>query len=157
MCHYCGCRQVPLIRDFIAEHEEVTELGAQALHTIGQGRTQEAAGMVAAMRELLRSHWQGEEDGVFAMMAEADPMYADYVAPLVQEHRELDAFLGAIDLEQPEHVARLRHEMAELAEHISREEDGLFPATLVSLSGLAWDTAIEAWRAAHPGRELIQD
>ena len=35
MCHYCGCRHVPLIRDYIAEHEEVTELGGRALRALG--------------------------------------------------------------------------------------------------------------------------
>ena len=157
MCHYCGCRQIPLIRDYIAEHEEVTELGEAAVHTLGQGQRAAAGEMVARMRQLLRAHWQGEEEGVFAVMAEAEPMYADYVAPLVAEHRALDAFLVSIDLDRPDHVARLRHEMVELREHISREEDGLFPATLVSLAGPAWDSAIDAWHRAHPGQELIED
>jgi hypothetical protein len=44
--------------------------------------------------------------------------------------------------------------MEDLAEHISREEDGLFPATLVTLSGDDWDTSIAAWEAAHPGQRL---
>ena len=157
MCHYCGCRQIPLIRDYIAEHEEVTELGAAALHALGQGDTSGATALVAKMREKLRSHWVGEENGVFAVMAEADQMYADYIAPLQQEHRDLDAFLAGADLADPQDVARLERELADLAEHISREEDGLFPATLVTLSGPAWDVAIDAWHAAHPGRELIAD
>lgn len=157
MCHYCGCRQVPLIRDYIAEHEEITETGARALRELGRGETATAGGTVAAMRELLRSHWEGEENGVFAVMSQADPAYADYVDPLMAEHRTLDAFLADIDLADPDHVARLRRELADLTEHISREEDGLFPATLVTLSGPAWDAAIEAWQAAHPDRELISD
>lgn len=157
MCHYCGCRQIPLIRDYIAEHEEVTELGARVLEVLGRGDAAGAAALVARMRELLLAHWQGEEEGVFAVMSEADAMYADYVAPLMAEHRTLDAFLGSIDLERPEHVTRLKRELAELGEHISREEDGLFPATLVTLSGPAWDVAIDAWHRAHPGAELISD
>ena len=44
-----------------------------------------------------------------------------------------------------------------IAEHISREEDGLFPATLVTLSGPQWDESIAAWEAAHPGRRLRTD
>jgi hypothetical protein len=31
VCHYCGCRQMPLIRDYVAEHERATELGADAV------------------------------------------------------------------------------------------------------------------------------
>jgi iron-sulfur cluster repair protein YtfE (RIC family) len=154
VCHYCGCRQVPLIRDYIAEHEEVTDLGGRALRALGHDDVETAHGLVARMREVLRSHWEGEENGVFTVMARHDELYADYVAPLVQEHRDLEAFLAAIDLTNGEHRARLRREMEDLAEHISREEDGLFPATLVTLSGDDWDTSIAAWEAAHPGQRL---
>jgi hypothetical protein len=28
MCFYCGCRDIPLISDLIAEHERVGDLGA---------------------------------------------------------------------------------------------------------------------------------
>ncbi|MEU9191852.1 hypothetical protein [Streptomyces hundungensis] len=40
--------------------------------------------------------------------------------------------------------------VAELHEHIAREEDGLFPASLTALSGDEWDRSMAAWRAAHP-------
>lgn len=157
MCHYCGCRQIPLIRDYIAEHESVIELGARALRALGHGETDSAHDLVVTMREELLRHWQGEEQGVFAVMAAQDPMYADYVAPLVSEHRELEDFLATIDLSAQADRDRLSHEMAELVEHIAREEDGLFPATLVSLSGPEWDVAIDAWEKAHPGESLIAD
>jgi hypothetical protein len=157
VCHYCGCRQIPLIRDYIDEHERVTHLGAEALRAVGHGKTAEATRMIAEMAALLRSHWRGEEDGVFKVMADADDLYAEYIAPLVREHRELEAFLASIDLDRPEDRERLRAEMVELGEHISREEDGLFPATLVTLAGPQWDAAIDAWHAAHPGEHLIED
>ena len=31
MCHYCGCRQIPLIRDYIAEHERVMDFAEDAV------------------------------------------------------------------------------------------------------------------------------
>lgn len=31
MCHYCGCRDMPLLRDYIAEHERVINLGGAAV------------------------------------------------------------------------------------------------------------------------------
>lgn len=157
MCHYCGCRQSKLIRDYIDEHERVTNLGFEAMLALDRGERSVAAGMVAEMALLLRSHWAGEENGIFTVMAQADDLYADYIGPLVSEHRALDAFLSSVDLELPEHRDRLRIEMAELTEHISREEDGLFPATLVTLGGVQWDAAEDAWYAAHPGEMLRQD
>ncbi|GAB2881831.1 hemerythrin domain-containing protein [Nocardioides pacificus] len=157
MCHYCGCRQIPLIRDYIAEHEQVTELADHGLRALDEGERAVAADYFAQMVPLLRSHWQGEEEGVFKVMAETEELYADYIEPLMAEHRELDAFLVSLDLDLPEHRERIRREMVELGEHISREEDGLFPPTLTTLDGPQWDEAIAAWQRAHPGRQLIAD
>ncbi|MEY9873034.1 hypothetical protein ABH931_002515 [Streptacidiphilus sp. MAP12-33] len=37
MCHYCGCREIPLIKEFIAEHESVTAL-AGCVYAYGRMR-----------------------------------------------------------------------------------------------------------------------
>jgi hemerythrin-like domain-containing protein len=42
-----------------------------------------------------------------------------------------------------------------LREHIAKEEDGLFPASLPTLDGEQWDEAMAAWRQAHPGARMI--
>ena len=42
MCHYCGCREMPLIRDYIAEHERATNLGGDAVRAIDRGELAEA-------------------------------------------------------------------------------------------------------------------
>ncbi|MFC9309935.1 hypothetical protein ACFTWH_22285 [Streptomyces sp. NPDC057011] len=39
MCHYCGCRQIPLIKEFIAEHEAVTNAAGDALRALHGGPT----------------------------------------------------------------------------------------------------------------------
>jgi iron-sulfur cluster repair protein YtfE (RIC family) len=145
-----------LIRDYIAEHERVTNLGGDAVRAIDAGDLAKARRCVDAMALGLDSHWKGEENGLFAVMAR-DEEYADYIAPLVQEHRELADFLAGVDLSRTEDQERLRHEVIELDEHISKEEDGLFPAALTSLSGRDWDEAMLAWHEAHPGEELIRD
>ena len=41
--------------------------------------------------------------------------------------------------------------------HISNEEDGLFPASLTSLSGDEWDAAMDAWHEAHPGKLMFHE
>jgi hypothetical protein len=65
VCHYCGCRQIPLIRDYIAEHELVVELGSRAIEEADRGALADAQATVAQMRAELVSHWQGEEeDGI---------------------------------------------------------------------------------------------
>mgnify|MGYP000868967509 CR=1 FL=1 len=157
MCHYCGCRQIPLIRDYIAEHARATEAGDSCLRAVTRGDLTEARRQLDLMAAELQSHWDGEEKGIFTVMSARDEMYADYVAPLVVEHRELAALLARIDLASPDDVAELWTAVHELAEHISKEEDGIFPVTLTELSGPEWDRAIAAWQAAHPGQELIAD
>lgn len=37
MCHYCGCREIPLIKEFIAEHEAVTNAAGDALRALDAG------------------------------------------------------------------------------------------------------------------------
>ena len=156
MCHYCGCRQIPLIRDYIAEHEHVLDLGERALEEMGRGALDDAQATVDQMRAELRSHWQGEEDGVFALMR-GDELYRQHIDPLIAEHRELDELLRTMDVRDEHQLAVLQEQVAELRVHISKEEDGLFPVTLVEFSGPEWDAAIDAWHRAHPGQQLIQD
>jgi len=102
----------------------------------------------------LRLHWQGEEKGLFAVMAR-DELYAEHIDPLVREHRDLEALLGAVDLADPADQDRVRTAVFDLHEHIAKEEDGLFPASLTTLSGDEWDASMRAWHAAHPGETMI--
>jgi Hemerythrin HHE cation binding domain len=149
MCHYCGCREIPLIKEFIAEHEAVTDLAGVALRYLVLDEVDAAQALVAPMAAQLRSHWQGEEEGLFAVMKE-DGEYTDYIAALEREHLELDDFLAGLDLHDPVQRAKFVREVDELHRHIAKEEDGLFPASLTALSGEEWDVAMGAWQDAHP-------
>ncbi|MCY0934119.1 hemerythrin domain-containing protein [Streptomyces sp. H34-S4] len=148
MCHYCGCREIPLIKEFIAEHEAVTNAAGDALRALDSGDPARARDLVTEMTAVLLAHWKGEEDGLFTVM-ERDPEYAPYIAALVEEHRELAAFLSGADLADPADTAALRRAVQELHHHIAKEEDGLFPASLTALTGDDWDLSIQAWRTAH--------
>lgn len=154
MCHYCGCRDIPLLRDYIAEHERVLDLGGEAVRAIDRGELDAARRLLAEMATELTAHWRGEEDGLFAVMMH-DDLFAEHIVPLMREHRELDEFLATVDIGGPAGQQAVREAVDELYEHISKEEDGLFPAALTSLSGDEWDAAIAAWQQAHPGRRLI--
>jgi hypothetical protein len=82
---------------------------------------------------------------------------AALLEPLVREHRALEQFLATVDLADPAQRQRLRAEVAELREHIAKEEDGLFPASLTGLDGEEWDAAMAAWREAHPGEVMAHE
>ncbi|MFJ9638849.1 hemerythrin domain-containing protein [Streptomyces sp. NPDC101178] len=149
MCHYCGCREIPLIREFIAEHESVTDLAGAAVRALASGDRERARALVERVAVELRAHWAGEERGLFAVMRENEE-YTAYVDALAAEHRELAVFLDALDLDSAGQRAAFVRAVDELHAHIAKEEDGLFPASLTELTGDQWDRSMEAWRAAHP-------
>ena len=107
-------------------------------------------------RELDR-HWKGEEQGIFRVMAAREEQYADYVAPLIVEHRELAELLATVNVSDPDDQDRLRVAFEQLTEHISKEEDGLFPTSVVTMGGSEWDASVAAWSEAHPGEKMITD
>jgi hypothetical protein len=65
--------------------------------------------------------------------------------------------LATVDVADAIDQQRIRLAVVELHEHIAKEEDGLFPASLTTLSGSDWDEAIAAWYVAHPGAEMMTD
>jgi len=146
---------MPLLRDYIAEHERVLNCGGEAIRALDRGDLAAAGDLLATMAQQLRTHWAGEEGGLFAVMA-GDELFAAHIRPLVREHRELDALLASVDLTDAADQARIRAAVEELYEHIAKEEDGLFPASLTTLDGGQWDAAIAGWRRAHPGQELLR-
>ncbi len=154
MCQYCGCRDIPLLRDYIAEHERSTHLGENALHACERGDFEGARRDLEAMAAELETHWRGEERGLFAVMRREE-LYAEHIDPLVTEHRELAALLVSLDLTNTADQQRLRTALDDLYVHIRKEEDGIFPASLTALDGEEWDAAIDAWHEAHVGEQMI--
>jgi hypothetical protein len=150
MCFYCGCREIPLLRDYIAEHERVTDLGADLSKALRRGDLPDDGRLMTAVAGELDTHWRGEEEGLFAAMHD-DPAYREYIDNLIIEHRELRDLLATADLAAEADQLRILAAMDDLYEHILREEDGLFPAALTALSGDQWEQAMAAWRAHHRG------
>ncbi|MFD2007125.1 hemerythrin domain-containing protein [Streptomyces narbonensis] len=148
MCHYCGCREIPLIKEFIAEHEAITDLAGDAVRALDAGDREGARTLVERMAVLLLAHWSGEERGLFAVMRENEE-YTAYVDALAAEHRELAAFLARLDLGSDAQRAEFVRAVDELHDHIAKEEDGLFPASLTELTGEQWNRSFDAWRAVH--------
>jgi len=145
---------MPLLRDYIAEHERATNLGGDAVRAMDQGDLVRARTLLDGMAAELRSHWQGEENGLFAVLGR-DPLVAEHIGPLVAEHRELEGLLATVDLADPADQERIRVAVFELHEHIAKEEDGLFPASIIALGGDEWDASMLAWQDAHPGETMI--
>ncbi|WP_326815692.1 hemerythrin domain-containing protein [Streptomyces sp. NBC_01744] len=88
VCHYCGCREISLIEDYIAEHESATDLAGGAVRALKRGDIAAAQGLLRDMTTVLRAHWRGEENVLFAVMRQDDE-YTRYIEDLEREHREL--------------------------------------------------------------------
>ncbi|MEU8895216.1 hemerythrin domain-containing protein [Nocardia sp. NPDC048505] len=151
MCQYCGCRDIPLIKEFIAEHEAVYNLAGEIERALGRGDIAAAQRDLAELRRRLSEHWAGEEQGLFAVMRD-DPDCAAYIATLEDEHREMTVALDTADLSVPAGREQVLASLATLWPHIEKEEDGLFPMSLTTLSGDQWDAAIDAWERVHARR-----
>ncbi|MFH8724557.1 hypothetical protein [Streptomyces termitum] len=63
MCRHRGCRDIPLVKEFIAEHEAVTDLGGDAVRALDAGDRARAAEFAAGTAVLLRAHGAGEAPG----------------------------------------------------------------------------------------------
>jgi hypothetical protein len=125
-----------LIQDYIAEHERVTDFGGDAVRGLDVGDLDKSRRCIQEMAVLLAAYWQGEENGIFRVM-QREEEFADYIASLIEEHRELAELLATFDVSDATDQQRIRVAATELHEHISKEEDGLLPASLTALSGRA--------------------
>ncbi|MFE9774801.1 hemerythrin domain-containing protein [Streptomyces sp. NPDC005931] len=146
MCEYCGCQSLDTVAELTREHDTVVNL-------IGAVRTAHRAGDVAAMAatartiaDVLAPHTAVEEHGLFPVMAEEFP---DHIAALEAEHRRIEAVLAEAAAgvpADPEWPARLMDVLAMLRDHILKEQDGVFPAALATLTADQWE-AVEEVRA----------
>jgi hemerythrin-like domain-containing protein len=139
MCEYCGCQEIDAIALLTAEHEDLRSVARQALVAERAGDHDAAVAAVRVLIERLAPHTRIEEEGLFpAMSAE----FGDHMATLVGEHRTLEdalAALAASTAPDPTWAARMDLAVADLFDHILKEQDGVFPAALASLSSQDWD------------------
>ncbi|MFC0602520.1 hemerythrin domain-containing protein [Streptomyces palmae] len=147
MCEYCGCQSVAAIDELTREHDEVVTLIS---HVRGARRDGDIPGMAELARRItavLVPHTRVEEHGLFPAMAAEFP---DHIAALEAEHRRIEAVLAEAAPGVPADPTwpdRLLEVLTLLRDHILKEQDGLFPASLATLSTEEWE-AVEAVRAA---------
>ena len=152
MCEYCGCQDISTIAELTREHDAVVAEISRARACVRDGDVDGAVVLARRISAILRPHTAVEEHGLFPQLAHEFP---DHVASLQREHRAIEAVLAeaaAPTLPGPAWLARLLDAMERLRDHILKEQDGLFPASLSVLDASAW-AAVEAVRA-HAGSGL---
>jgi hemerythrin-like domain-containing protein len=143
MCEYCGCQEVPAIAQLTAEHDTIVDLMAHVRHALARDDRDSAAQSCRQMLTVLGPHTSVEEQALFpAMRAE----FTDQIDQLRAEHREIEAVLAA-EPTDPDWPVRLLAALHQLREHILKEQDGVFPASLAILTPDDWER-LDAVRAA---------
>jgi hypothetical protein len=146
MCEYCGCQALATIDELTREHDLVVNLMSKARAAQASGDTARMAELARQIATVLGPHTQVEEHGLFCALA-AD--FPDQIAALEDEHRHVEAVLGEAAAGTPADPAwpgRFGAALAVLREHILKEQDGVFPAALASLTTADWE-ATEAVRS----------
>lgn len=139
MCSYCGCEAITLIGRFMGEHVEISNALSELRTACHDGDGERTRAAAATMAGLLTPHTHAEEVGLFAVMRE-DETFTDHIDSLCGEHRSIDALLSRIAAGEFAGFAEFEHV---LHHHIEREDNGLFPAAHIAMSGEDW-TRIDA-------------
>ena len=71
----------------------------------------------------LAAHWQGEETGLFRVMAREE-MFAEHIAPLIREHREMGELLATVDILEPEGKQAIRDAVSTSTSTSARKRTG---------------------------------
>lgn len=146
MCDYCGCQDLDAIAELTAEHDVVVTLSGQVRRALQDGDLDLAAVGARAIVAVLAPHTAVEECALFPAMVED---FGGHVSGLVDEHRRIERVLAESadgTPSDPLWPRRLEQTLVVLREHIIKEQDGLFPAALATLSAAQWEK-VEAARA----------
>lgn len=135
MCSYCGCQALPVIRLLTVQHEEIINKLGEVRRAFEVGALLDSQRHAVELAELLRAHNRLEEQGLFDALT-SDAEFAESLAKLRVEHHEIDGLIAQIVSGD---VARVSELETILRNNISNEENGLFPASAVTLDGIAWD------------------
>lgn len=145
MCEYCGCQEVTAIGDLTREHNEVVGLMGRVRAAYAAGDIDEMAVVARQIADILAPHTAVEEEGLFPLLSDEFP---EQLAVLRAEHRHVEHVLSAAASGTPTDPAwpdSMLAVMQDLRTHILKEQDGVFPAALTSLTGSDWD-AVDAVR-----------
>lgn len=136
MCEYCGCKEVPAVRALIDEHVDLLERAAVIRTVLREGA---ASAEIAEFIRLLHAHVGREERGLFTALRDAGE-FVEEVDALEQEHVDLNELIAALDPTDADYATRLGVLFEDLAQHVEREELGIFPVAIVSLGADGWRT-----------------
>lgn len=138
MCSYCGCQSLSVIRLLTLQHEQIINKLGEVRRACELEDAKSASRQASELAAMIAAHNRIEEDGLFEAL-KPDLEFAESLAKLQAEHHEIDQLVGRIKSGE---IAAIGELEVTLRNNISNEENGLFPASAVTLDGPIWD-AIE--------------
>ena len=138
MCEYCGCQQLDVIGQLTREHERLRNVGRSLSDAVNRRDLDAAQPIARQMLELLEPHTRLEEQGLFPELA-GD--FGEQLADLEHEHVLIEGALGALagDVPPSNWTVRTHEALALLFDHILKEQDGVFPAALATVTTDGWE------------------
>ena len=125
------------------EHDRLAALGDSAVRELRNGDLRAARAQVTEFTALLKSHNDVEERGMFAALHELGE-FVEVIEELAAEHVDLHARLDAFGATPPEdELSRL---LADLADHVEKENRGVFPFAYSAFSTNEWEIVEHAHR-----------
>ena len=146
MCEYCGCQEIATIGDLTREHDAVVGEIALVRRFLSEDNLDAAGKSAARIAEILVPHTRIEEEGLFPLMAKDCP---DHIDALQEEHRVIAEVLAESAQTvpaDPSWPGRLIATLELLRDHILKEQDGVFPASVTTLDADDWQ-GLEELRA----------
>ncbi len=155
MCDHCGCRVLTPVARLMDEHDRLRALGDRIRRLLASGDESAARAVFADLLIVLGPHVAREETALFPMLRR-DPELTDHVRLLEGEHAGLYDDVDDLDdlVATPAWRAGVLAVLHDLDEHMYKEDFGLFPAALASLSGDDWD-AVDRWAAGQVGAAAV--
>lgn len=139
MCEYCGCQDILAIAALTSEHDEMRGIGRTAVRAAHAGDWPTARAALATLLTVVEPHTEIEERGLFPPMASE---FDEHVSSLRDDHQRLHAAfteLAGADTPPADWATQVDAAVGGLFEHILREQDGLFPASVSVLTADQWD------------------
>ena len=143
MCEYCGCRQVEPIAELMDEHLALLELSGDIRRALIANDHHLAVDVLRELGQKLETHVRCEERGVFTALKDQGE-FVEAIQELEQEHVSFDQALAALDPSTVDFGVVVYRLLAELSDHIDKENLGVFPIAVTSLGAQGWDTVTRA-------------
>ena len=135
MCSYCGCQALTVIRLLTIQHEQIINKLGEVRRACESGVGGDGQTQARELAVLLAAHNKLEENGLFdALMPDGE--FVESLEKLRVEHSDIDRLVRRIIVGEFSVVGELE---IVLRNNISNEENGIFPASAVTLDGSVWD------------------